>query len=466
MSFKRMLGTALAGFLLVVHGEQKQVDSVIFDAVIGNQIQREVQNFQGKLWDKDEAKRLVALLEDHHNNTGFPAAEFVLDFSCDSLCILTVSGSRGERWVLGSIQVPDSMQTSAEVVQKLSLLKDGEYFSLKRVGLGIDRLNRTGWFELDTLPQWHRDGLRNRLVPLLNVRDLPTGELSGAGQLEGQSWGVDFGAKWFNILGTARTLELNIQHHSNWRNLQLYYREPWLLQSDFSLWGRGSIFADSLYQAQEAELGTDAALNFQTTIVLSGGRRQWQSENLDRDLWFQRLVLERDTRNRLVLADRGTLLRTEAKTMQVRHSSDRPWEIQGQWQALLNAWSPLYIQAGARGAVLGPLEDLLQLEYLEAGGPSTWMRGVPPRSLKVHHYGAWMLETGYTVVPGAQRWFFFTDQAAVSRSNFHRGMRWLPSWGLGWTQASAGYTLRLLLAQSPDYMGWNSLLGVSFSSRF
>jgi len=466
LCFKRLLSFALIGFGLVVHAQQKQIDSVIVDAVMGNQIQREVEAFQGEIWNKEEAQRLTTLLQDHHNNTGFPAAEFVLDFSCDSLCILTISGSRGERWALGSIHVPDSLQTSAEVVQKLSLLRDGEYFSLRRVRLGMERLSRTGWFDLDTIPQWRRDGLRNRLLPLLNIRDLPTGEISGAGQLEGENWGVDFGARWYNILGTARTLELNIHHHSTWRNLQMFYREPWLLQSDFSLWGRGGIFADSLYQAQEAELGTDAALNFQTTLALSGGRRQWQSDSLERDLWFQRLVLERDTRNRLVIADRGTLLRAEAKTMQVRHSSDRPWEIQGQWQAVLNFWSPLYIQTGAKGAMLGPLEDVLQLEYLEAGGPSTWMRGVPPRSLKVHHYGAWMLETGYTVVSGAQRWFLFTDQAGVSRSNLHRGLSWLPSWGVGWTQASDGFTLRLLLAQSPDYMGWNSLLGMSFSSRF
>lgn len=182
----------------------------------------------GGPWSATAEETARQLLTDRLRNAGYLFAEVGVEHDCsDGSCTVVVRASPGEKLVLGRLIVAGLGRTRADVVDKVLRLKPGDIVSPEVTLAAQRRLLGLGIFK-----QASTKGLpgltAGRTYDLvLELSEAPTRTLGF-----GLGWDTDARASvsvsWseLNLLGTARSLDLDLRYSSREQRWQVSFREP------------------------------------------------------------------------------------------------------------------------------------------------------------------------------------------------------------------------------------------------
>ncbi len=242
--------------------------------------------FRGKPASRQTLEDLRRFFGVYFLDSGHPfaAADFAFHPSEHEASVGVVVSLRGlTGYKFGGFR-PHGSRIRPEILDKLSLLAFGEAYSEKRVNLAVEKLARSGYFEVADRGTLYRDSVRNLIYPALHLSDYRGSHINGLlgfdseredlGQLTGF---VDI--RLMNLLGTARDLDFTFASRPSpgggpEREVRLLYQEPWLpllpigAILDFNL-----LLQDTLYSEIETEVGFHHDLDFRSRYRVLFGRQ-------------------------------------------------------------------------------------------------------------------------------------------------------------------------------------------------
>lgn len=211
---------------------------------------------------KFAAEKLVA----DYENQGFISAEVL--GNVDSAGVLTVELRRGSAFVWAGSENLDSSGTMPEVFRKLAGLTAGDPVRPLDLERAENRLSRLGYFQQTAPAQMFRDPSRNRIVPVFSMRGAAVSEAEALLTYSSQNnvWEGTVDVSLMNILGTARDLQVIGFTGENSRRLEGFYKEPWILGTEWNLVARGYFDDDSSTRDAYGEIGITRNIGFDFTI--------------------------------------------------------------------------------------------------------------------------------------------------------------------------------------------------------
>lgn len=211
---------------------------------------------------KFAAEKLVA----DYENQGFISAEVL--GNVDSAGVLTVELRRGSAFVWAGSENLDSSGTMPEVFRKLAGLTAGDPVRPLDLERAENRLSRLGYFQQTAPAQMFRDPSRNRIVPVFSMRGAAVSEAEALLTYSSQNnvWEGTVDVSLMNILGTARDLQVIGFTSENSRRLEGFYKEPWILGTEWNLVARGYFDDDSSTREAYGEIGITRNIGFDFTI--------------------------------------------------------------------------------------------------------------------------------------------------------------------------------------------------------
>lgn len=211
---------------------------------------------------KFAAEKLVA----DYENQGFISAEVL--GNVDSAGVLTVELRRGSAFVWAGSENLDSSGTMPEVFRKLAGLTAGDPVRPLDLERAENRLSRLGYFQQTAPAQMFRDPSRNRIVPVFSMRGAAVSEAEALLTYSSQNnvWEGTVDVSLMNILGTARDLQVIGFTSENSRRLEGFYKEPWILGTEWNLVARGYFDDDSSTRDAYGEIGITRNIGFDFTI--------------------------------------------------------------------------------------------------------------------------------------------------------------------------------------------------------
>ncbi len=222
-----------------------------------------------KVFDKNIIEETIASALTFYENSGNPFARITIssvNFTSDSAsekyyADLILSIDRGKKSTIDKIEIDGNSKTKDYVITREMRLTKGENFSQQLVDEIPSRLNRLGYFEPVSLPDYyinsHNDG-----VLVIKVKEKQTNNFDGIiGYVPGDNNSSGYVTGLVNIslrnmFGTGRAAAIRWQQlDRNSQELELKYLEPWVLGLPLNI-------NAGLYQRKQDTTYIQRTLNF------------------------------------------------------------------------------------------------------------------------------------------------------------------------------------------------------------
>jgi len=447
-----------------------------------------VAGFDGKAWEDDRADSATLAgiplsLRDHLARDGFVFAEIRTILAADTTGApavdVTLHASRGAAFKTGE-PVLRGTRTRPAVALRLALLGEDDNFDPARLGMGLARLGRLGYFDEVKHEGLYRDSLRHVLYPVVRLTDARANTIGGllGYDTEGQDGGRLTGfldVHLVNMRGTARDLTFSYDGRTaREREVRGSYTEPWLfslpvgarwegrfLQQDtaFQEWQQSVfLFRDLDFTSRvEAEAGAqanhDRIADVRTTAYLSGVRVLFDIRDrapFTRDGW------------------RGHFGVTGVqRTLQADSGADSSYYL-ARLQASAEHWIPVTDRLGLKGGVSAatnlPLNRLNPGELYDVGGARS-LRGYRERQFRTNAYVLGDAEIQWSVGRRG-RLFAFASPGLVNRPVERYDFTRVLGYGTGLEIAQGDWSVSLAYALSPERPLGNGFLHVAVENRF
>ncbi len=386
---------------------------------------------------------------------------------------------RGAAFKLGAPVVRET-RTRPEAARRLALWEEGENFDPDRIGRGVRRLGRTGYFEAAEWSGLFRDSTRNALYPVLLLPDAKVNtvggllgydsEAEGGGRLTGF---VD--VRLFNLRGTARDLEFSFDDRDGGERLaRAAYTEPWILGLPVGArWEGAFLQQDTTFQEWDQALFVFRDLGFTGKVEAEfGAQSNRATENgitVSTRAVRSGVRLTRDDRDRAPFTRSGsrasagvTVVRREFRA--IRDSAYYLAQASASWEG----WRPLPGRFGLRTSLRGgsnyPLDRLNRGEMHDVGGARS-LRGYREREFQTNAYLLGDLEPQFAVGRRG-RLFGFISPGFVNLPTGRYEPRSVLGYGAGMELARGDWSVAITYALNPDRSPGNGLLHAAVENRF
>lgn len=439
------------------NGDHELLDETEAEVLVGEKCES---------WTGPLGLRLQKKVEERYENQGFLAANLsgqILDCPADESCddaILMLKLERGSAWVWGPAENLDSSGARPEVFRKLTGLEVGAYVSPLDLERSRRKLSRLGYFEEVALPQMYRDGNRNRIIPVYRMRAASMSEAEALLTYSSQTdaWEGSVNVSLYNILGTARDLQVEGFSADEVRRLEAYYKEPWILGSRWNLIARGYFDEDSSTREAYGELGVSREIGFDFSVgVFVGIGDNEKTSSLE---------LVYTSLDRFVLPRSGTKL-----TAFAQWNFDRPDSLDNyiKFYGAFNRYIPLYKNwiarfGGAAGTILATDAKLERRDLFALGGMDDF-RGMDYRFLRSRAFGysefALLWQDGNDLsIEG----FYMPGLYRAQRPD--RGWKREQEYGLGFTQYKKNWSVNLYYALRNGENYLDGIIGIGVKTLF
>lgn len=439
------------------NGDYEKADEILVEKMVGEPC----ESWNGLVGDHVRNE-----VQTRYENRGFLAAKLrgeilecpVAD-GCDSATLM-VELERGSAWVWGPAENLDSSGTKPEVFRKLTGLQIGAYVSPSHLERSNRRLSRLGYFEEIAPPQMYRDANRNRIIPVFSMRSATVSEAEALLTFSSESdlWEGNVNVSLYNILGTARDLQIEGYTARESRRLEASYKEPWIFESQWNVVARGYFDEDSSARKAYGEVGVSRDFGFELTasVFVGFGENEKTSS----------LELVYTSLDRFVLPRSGTKVKGTAVW-----NFSRPDSLDNYLKASgsLVRYVPLYKNwitrfTGAAGGIFAPDAKLERLDLFALGGMDDF-RGMDFRLLRTRAYGysefALLWQDGYDLsVEG-----FYMPGLYRAQAPDH-GWKREQEYGLAFTQYHKNWSVNLYYALRNGESYLDGIIGMGVKTLF
>ncbi len=439
-------------------GERSDADEMQLDAAVGVPC--------------DGWRPIAQKLERYYEDRGFLAA--TVKGSVDSLGTLSVELQRGAAWVWAGAENLDSAKTDADVFRKLTGLEVGSYASPLDLERADRKLSRMGYYERTAPARMFRDPGRNRIVPVFSMRAAAVSEAEALliYSSEDNVWEGHVNVNLYNILGTARDLQLEGFTGEDSRRLHGMYKEPWIFGSPWNVVARGNfdeetlITADGERDSAEAEyierlvvgeIGITREIGFDLTLGVFLG----MSED-DKHSSFEMSYVSLD---RFALPRSGWNLKGS-----LTYKMDRPDSLDNYLMVSANVirYMPVYKNfiarfSGAAGSIFSTDAALKRTDLFALGGMNSF-KGVEYQMVRTRAYGyselALMWQDGYDLsIEG----FYMPG---LYRPATNHGWTREQDYGLAFTQYRKNWSVNFYYALRNGESYLDGIVGVGVKTLF
>ncbi|PWJ71895.1 MULTISPECIES: BamA/TamA family outer membrane protein [unclassified Fibrobacter] len=403
---------------------------------------------------KSTAEKLVS----EYENQGFISA--VVDGIVDSAGVLSVEFRRGPAFVWAGSENLDSSGTMPEVFRKLAGLTAGDLVRPLDLERAENRLARLGYFEQTAPAVMFRDPTRNRIVPAFSMRGAAVSEAQALLTYSSQDnvWEGSINVSLYNILGTARDLEIDGFTSEDSRRLEGSYKEPWILGTEWNLVARGYFDEDSSTREAYGEIGItrDIGFDFSIGVFVGVGDNEKTSS----------LEIAYVSLDRFALPRSGTRIKASAIWNMARPDSlDHFLRV----KAGLTKYVPVYknwiVRAGGQAGGIFATDALLdRSDYFALGGMNDF-KGMDYRFLRTRAYGysefALLWQDGYNLSIEA-----FYQPGLYRELQDDHGWKEEHEYGLAFTQYRKNWSVNLYYAlrNGENYM--DGIIGIGVKTLF
>lgn len=445
---------------VVWNDEHEKADEADLAALIGEPC----ENWNGSAW-----KNAVKKIQERYENRGFLAANLVGEIlenpavesaGKEGAAVLLVELNRGSAWVWGPAENLDSAGTRPEVFRKLTNLEVGAYVSPLDLERSSRKLARMGYFEEIDSPRMYRDANRNRIIPVFNMRAAAMSEAEALLTYSSESglWEGNINVSLYNILGTARDLQIEGFTAEDSRRLEASYKEPWIFGSNWNVIARGYFDEDSSTREAYGEIGIsrDVGFDFSVGVFVGIGDNEKTSS----------LELTYTSLDRFVLPRSGTKFAGLASWNFDRPDSlDNYLKVRGtlvHYVPVHGNWISRF--SGAAGGVFAPDANLERQDLFALGGMNDF-RGMDYRFLRSRAYGysefALLWQDGYDMsIEG----FYMPGLYRAPRPN--HGWKREQEYGLAFTQYRKNWSVNFYYALRNGESYLDGIVGVGVKTLF
>lgn len=271
----------------------------------------------------------------------FANVNLIPDIDKDSRTVaLTLYVDPGRRIYVRRINITGNIKTRDEVIRRELRQMEGDWMSTKNISLSRTRLNRLGFFEEVSVETPTVPGTNDQVDVNFHVKERPTGSLTaGIGYSDTQGALVNFGLSQENFLGTGNRVAVNIDNSTVTKQYNFSYLNPYYTDEGVS---RGFNVYWREVDAEEADLSRYTAntkgISIGYGVPLSETTRSYFSlgyentelvtgTNVAQEIldfinkngnvygnYEASASWSRDTRNKRLLADEGSLTSLSLKT--------------------------------------------------------------------------------------------------------------------------------------------------------
>lgn len=444
---------------VVWNGDHEMAD----EADAANLVGMPCEGLNGPVWKNTSRK-----IQERYENGGFLAASLVgelLENPADSseatnTAVLLLELNRGSALVWGPAENMDSTGTKPEVFRKLTGLEVGSYVSPRDLERANYKLARVGYFEEVGKPRMYRDAYRNRIIPVFNMRAAAMSEAEALLTYSSETdlWEGNVNVSLYNILGTARDLQLEGYTAADSRRLDGSYKEPWIFGSAWNVIARGYFDEDSSTREAYGEVGISRDIGFDFTIgVFVGIGDNEKTSSLE---------LTYTSLDRFALPRSGTKFYGLASWNFSRPDSlDHYLKVRGS----LVRYVPVYANwitrfSGAAGGIFAPDADLDRQDLFALGGMNDF-RGMDYRFLRSRAYGytefALLWQDGYDLsIEG----FYMPGLYRAPRPD--HGWKREQEYGLAFTQYRKNWSVNFYYALRNGESYLDGIVGVGVKTLF
>jgi len=294
---------------------------------------------EGDVFSRKEAVESTKRISDRLSDDGYAFANvnIVPDIDKDSRTVgITMFVDPGKRVYVRRVNIVGNDKTKDEVIRRELRQFEGDWMSAKQVSLSRTRLDRTGYFEQVNVETPAVPGTSDLVDINYSVKEQPTGNLSaGIGYSDTQGVLLNLGISQENFLGTGKRVAVNIDNSQVTQNysfsytnpyhtiegisrgFRVYYRAVDALEANISNYTTDSYGADLNYGFPLSETSTARlSLGYESTELLLADESLGISQDIVDFVQENGNVYDdfplsaswiRDTRNRRLLANKGSL---------------------------------------------------------------------------------------------------------------------------------------------------------------
>ena len=316
----------------------------------------------------------------YYENEGFLSAK--LSGELDSAGVLTVRFDRGFAWVWASPENLDSSGSKPEVFRRQTGIVVGNLVSPQDLERSDMKLARLGYYNRTAPVQMFRDPVRNRIIPVYHMQTAAVSEAYALLTYSSETdvWEGEVNVALYNILGTARDLQIEGYTGDEARRLEGSYKEPWIFGTEWNVSARGYFDEDSSERDAYGELGISRDIGFDLTVgVFLGIGSNRKTSTLE---------LSYVSLDRFVLPRSGTRFNGS-----IVWNMDRPDSLDNYLKASakFSRYLPLYGNwitrfSGAAGGIFPTDADLERFDYFALGGMDSF-KGMDVRFMRSRAYG-------------------------------------------------------------------------------
>lgn len=205
---------------------------------------------KGRIFNKFELEGNISSALTYFENNGYPFAKIIISsiyFFTDTvhdeyLADINLNIEKGIKSQIDRIEINGNLSTKDYVILRELRFKTGEEYSQRAIDDISKKLNRLGYFEPVSEPQFFLDS-RNNGILKINVKEKQTNNFDGIiGYIPGTSSGESgyltgmVNVSLINLFGTGRAAAIRWQQYNrSSQDLELRYLEPWLFNYPFNL---------------------------------------------------------------------------------------------------------------------------------------------------------------------------------------------------------------------------------------
>jgi outer membrane protein insertion porin family len=238
----------------------------------------------GKPFQEAALRRDVERILRAYSEKGFALARIYpshFERDAEGRLSFVVRLSEGPKTEIETLRVFGDVETSERVIARVSGVRPGDPWNIRKIETMATRLRREGLFERVGEPRIVR-GSRDNLIGLeIELEEGPSNSLlgvlgynpdpKGGGDLVGM---VDVDLR--NILGTARRARIRFESQpGDVKDISFRFREPWILGSPISLeGGAAQARRDTLYSRTDLDLALSVPVRERAVMSVALERRQ------------------------------------------------------------------------------------------------------------------------------------------------------------------------------------------------